>query len=143
MYLLYGDFFFALYKLNNQSINQSMFDPVSCMTGSPRLKESPDCLATPFYHRGDTTSQTLRMPTAYVITPTYARATQKPDLLRMCYTLTLAPHVHWIVVEDSPNRTADVSDHHAQSITYSKFIIGQLDTDSVKTVLSGHRGKSA
>ncbi|PVD25327.1 hypothetical protein C0Q70_15827 [Pomacea canaliculata] len=44
-------------------------------------------------------------PTAYVITPTYQRLTQEADLLRLCYTLMHAPHVRWIIVEDSDNKT--------------------------------------
>lgn len=41
------------------------------------------------------------MRTVYVITPTYARTTQQPDLTRMSQALMLAkPPLHWIVVED-------------------------------------------
>ena len=43
----------------------------------------------------------LRMRTVYVITPTYARSTQAPDLTRMCQTLMVAKQpLHWILVED-------------------------------------------
>ncbi len=37
----------------------------------------------------------------YVVTPTYARATQTADLTRLAQTLRLVPAVHWIVVEDA------------------------------------------
>jgi len=45
------------------------------------------------------------LPMVYVITPTYARPTQKADLIRLCYTLRLVPNVHWIVVEDAIAKT--------------------------------------
>lgn len=45
------------------------------------------------------------LATIYVITPTYARPAQKADLTRMCNTLRLVPKLHWLLVEDSPNRT--------------------------------------
>ncbi|EDV28661.1 uncharacterized protein TRIADDRAFT_49638 [Trichoplax adhaerens] len=41
------------------------------------------------------------MTTIYVITPTYARATQKADLIRLSQTLQHITDVHWIVVEDA------------------------------------------
>ena len=47
----------------------------------------------------------LPPPTIYMITPTYARWTQKADLTRLCQTLMHVPHLVWIVVEDSDERT--------------------------------------
>ncbi|PVD25383.1 hypothetical protein C0Q70_15883, partial [Pomacea canaliculata] len=52
-----------------------------------------------------TTAPTSSAPKAYVITPTYQRPTQEADLLRLCYTLMQAPHVRWIIVEDSDDKT--------------------------------------
>ena len=46
------------------------------------------------------------LPMVYVITPTYARPTQKADLIRLCYTLRLVPNVHWVIVEDADTPTA-------------------------------------
>ncbi|KAH9285246.1 Galactosylgalactosylxylosylprotein 3-beta-glucuronosyltransferase 3 [Echinococcus granulosus] len=43
--------------------------------------------------------------TIYVITPTFYRLTQKPELVRLCNTLSLVEDIHWIVVEDSQNKT--------------------------------------
>lgn len=40
-----------------------------------------------------------------MITPTYARPTQKADLMRLCFTLMHVPMLHWIVVEDSDSQT--------------------------------------
>lgn len=41
----------------------------------------------------------------YIITPTYRRPTQAPDLTRLMQTLRLATNLFWIVVEDSRNYT--------------------------------------
>ncbi|KAL5971702.1 Galactosylgalactosylxylosylprotein 3-beta-glucuronosyltransferase 2 [Taenia solium] len=44
-------------------------------------------------------------PTIFVITPTYSRPNQKPDLVRLCTVLGIAKGVHWIVVEDAMERS--------------------------------------
>jgi len=49
------------------------------------------------------------MPTVYVITPTYKRHTQKADLTRLSQTLLHVPRLHWIVVEDSEEKTGLVA----------------------------------
>ena len=41
----------------------------------------------------------------HMITPTYARWTQKADLTRLCQTLMHVRNLHWIVIEDSENET--------------------------------------
>uniref|UniRef100_A0A2C9K0T6 Galactosylgalactosylxylosylprotein 3-beta-glucuronosyltransferase n=1 Tax=Biomphalaria glabrata TaxID=6526 RepID=A0A2C9K0T6_BIOGL len=41
----------------------------------------------------------------YVITPTYARLEQKAELTRFSHTLLHVPNIHWIVIEDSPEKT--------------------------------------
>ena len=48
-------------------------------------------------------------PTIYMITPTYARWTQKADLTRLCQTLMHVPNLQWILVEDAEEKTALVS----------------------------------
>ena len=40
-----------------------------------------------------------------MITPTYARPTQKADLTRLCQTLMHVRNLHWIIVEDSDSKT--------------------------------------
>ena len=50
------------------------------------------------------------MPNVYAITPTYARATQRVDLISLCHTLMHVPHITWIVIEDSVNKTQPVRD---------------------------------
>lgn len=62
----------------------------------------------PVYFHGNT-NQTLHdsnsIPTIFIITPTHKRLTQKVDLTSLCYTLMLVPMVHWILIEDSDQRT--------------------------------------
>jgi len=45
------------------------------------------------------------MPTIFIITPTYARPTQKVDLTSMCHTLMHVPKVMWIIIEDADQKT--------------------------------------
>ena len=49
------------------------------------------------------------LPIIYIITPTNIRAEQKADLTRMSHTLKLVNNIHWIVVEDSENKSSMVS----------------------------------
>ncbi|XP_077561719.1 galactosylgalactosylxylosylprotein 3-beta-glucuronosyltransferase S-like [Haemaphysalis longicornis] len=49
------------------------------------------------------------VPTVYVVTPTYRRATQIPDLLRVAQSLMLTRNVFWILVEDAVRPTKAVS----------------------------------
>lgn len=44
-------------------------------------------------------------PLIYVVTPTYSRYVQKAELTRISQTLALVPNIHWILVEDSNNKT--------------------------------------
>ncbi|CAJ0961602.1 unnamed protein product [Ranitomeya imitator] len=55
------------------------------------------------------------MPVIYVVTPTHTRPHQRAELTRLSQTLLLVPALHWIVVEDSAQRTSLVSDLLAQS----------------------------
>ena len=47
----------------------------------------------------------MGLPTIYVITPTYARPTQKAELTRLCHVFLMVPNLHWILVEDSKSQT--------------------------------------
>ena len=49
----------------------------------------------------DRAPQAIPIRPIYVVTPTYTRATQLPDLTRLANTLRLVPRVHWLVAEDS------------------------------------------
>lgn len=48
-------------------------------------------------------------PTIYAITPTFARPVQKAELTRLAQTFMHVPTFHWILVEDSMNKTNLVS----------------------------------
>ncbi|KAM9827248.1 galactosylgalactosylxylosylprotein 3-beta-glucuronosyltransferase 3 [Neosynchiropus ocellatus] len=76
--------------------------------------------------KSETTKQPQKLavksavPTIFVITPTYARLVQKAELTRLSQTFLHVPHLHWIVVEDSPHKTPLVTDFLAKStLTYT------------------------
>ena len=50
-----------------------------------------------------------KIPWIFAITPTYARFTQKADLVRLSHTLMHVTNLHWILVEDHTFRTDLVS----------------------------------
>ena len=52
-----------------------------------------------------TAKSTSDLPWIYMITPTYARWTQKADLTRLAQTLMHVPNLHWLLVEDSEQKT--------------------------------------
>ena len=49
------------------------------------------------------------VPVIYMITPTHSCLTQKADLTRLCHTLMHVTNLHWIVVEDSVEKTSLVT----------------------------------
>ncbi|XP_076222786.1 glucuronyltransferase P isoform X1 [Nomia melanderi] len=46
----------------------------------------------------------------YIITPTYRRPEQIPELTRMSHTLMLVKNVHWLVIEDATVATKQVTE---------------------------------
>lgn len=44
-------------------------------------------------------------PTIYAITPTHNRPEQKADLVRLSYALRYVRNFHWILIEDSEQKT--------------------------------------
>lgn len=54
-------------------------------------------------------------PMIYAVTPTYTRYVQKAELTRISQTLALVPNVHWILVEDSDEKTDLVRNLLAES----------------------------
>ena len=57
------------------------------------------------------------VPTIYIITATYERPTQMPDLVRMEQTLRQVPSLLWILVEDSMHKTQHISNFLSRSRT--------------------------
>lgn len=45
------------------------------------------------------------LPVIYAVTPTYQRPVQKAELTRLSQTFLHIPNFHWVVVEDSSERT--------------------------------------
>eukprot|EP00042_Codosiga_hollandica_P050128 m.592722 g.592722 ORF g.592722 m.592722 type:complete len:314 (+) comp58022_c0_seq6:43-984(+) len=72
------------------------------------------------------------VPFLYLITPTYARPTQKADITRLCQTLHNVRNLHWIVIEDGEQTNIAVHralEHcHIQNFTY----ISERTPDSLK-----------
>jgi len=62
------------------------------------------------------------LPRLIVITPTYNRSTQIPDLIRLKQTLSLVPNCDWIIVEDSETQNPTVlsylNDYNSGDLVY-------------------------
>ncbi|XP_053998471.1 galactosylgalactosylxylosylprotein 3-beta-glucuronosyltransferase P-like [Hylaeus anthracinus] len=58
-------------------------------------------------HRSSTSDETSEP--LYIITPTYRRPEQIPELTRMSHTLMLVKNVHWLVIEDATIATKQVT----------------------------------
>ena len=58
----------------------------------------------------DVYGRPLSGPIIYVITPTYQRMAQQPDLTRLAQTLSHVPNLLWIVVEDAATKSQLVKD---------------------------------
>lgn len=50
-----------------------------------------------------------RLEPLYIITPTYRRPEQIPELTRMSHTLMLLENIHWLVIEDANVATSQVT----------------------------------
>lgn len=77
-----------------------------------------------------------KKPTIYAITPTFARPVQKAELTRLAQTFMHVPNFHWIIVEDSLNKTTLVSNllnesglayTHIVAVTPSNYKLGKND----------------
>lgn len=50
------------------------------------------------------------VPPLYVITPTYRRPEQIPELTRIAHTLMLVPNLYWLVIEDAKDKNQQVTE---------------------------------
>ena len=60
------------------------------------------------------------VPIIYMVTPTHSCLTQKADLTRLCHTLMHVTNLHWIVVEDSVEKTSLVTCFLARFVIVNK-----------------------
>ena len=72
----------------------------------------------------------------YMITPTYARWTQKADLTRLAQTLMQVPRLHWIVVEDSERKTELVTEFLRRRMEVLKITHLNVRTEEVRRCVS-------
>ncbi|XP_043214124.1 DNA-directed RNA polymerase II subunit RPB1-like isoform X1 [Amphibalanus amphitrite] len=89
---------------------------LSLQDGVPEMQVAPVVACPPVLVQG-----VLRGPaapaagardlaTVYVITPTYPRAVQVPEMTRLAQTLMLTSNVFWVVTEDAAQRTPAVTE---------------------------------
>ncbi|KAK1124771.1 hypothetical protein K0M31_006131 [Melipona bicolor] len=91
---------------NNSKITRPVFtgrfEPSRNATSSQRSQESSSSSSS--------VSLSERTPEPlYIITPTYRRPEQIPELTRMSHTLMLVKNVHWLVIEDAAVATKQVT----------------------------------
>jgi galactosylgalactosylxylosylprotein 3-beta-glucuronosyltransferase 3 len=77
------------------------------------------------------------LPWIYMITPTYARWTQKADLTRLAQTLMHVPRLHWIVVEDSEHKTELVTEFLRRKREVLKITHFNVRTEEVRRLKQG------
>ena len=74
-----------------------------------------------------------QLPYIYVITPTYTRLVQKADLTRLSQTLRLVHNLHWILVEDSKEKTELVTNFLVQcNLSYTHLNITETKKDAAR-----------
>jgi len=64
------------------------------------------------------------LPTIYIITPTYKRPEQIPDLTRLSQTLMHVPAIHWLLIEDAETLNPHVADIAKRSRVPFTHLIG-------------------
>ena len=73
-------------------------------TSSQRSQETSSSSSSAAASLSDRTPEPL-----YIITPTYRRPEQIPELTRMSHTLMLVKNIHWLVIEDAAAATKQVT----------------------------------
>lgn len=69
-----------------------------------------------------------RVPPLYIITPTYRRPEQIPELTRMSHTLMLVPNLYWLVIEDAKEKTPLVTQLLERTGLNYEHLIGIVQT---------------
>ena len=65
------------------------------------------------------------LPPLYIITPTYPRAEQIPEITRTAQTLLNVPNVVWLVSEDAPAPTPALTSYLNQSSLNAVYLRGE------------------
>lgn len=66
------------------------------------------------------------VPPLFIITPTYRRPEQIPELTRLAQTLMHIPNIHWLVIEDSVNKTSLVTQLLFRTGIPFEHLVGKL-----------------
>ncbi|XP_059162274.1 galactosylgalactosylxylosylprotein 3-beta-glucuronosyltransferase 3-like [Physella acuta] len=81
------------------------------------------------------------LPVIYLITPTYTRLEQKAELTRFSHTLKLVRNVHWVVIEDTEQKSQLVTNFlqqtglnytHLNVITPAQYKLANEDPNWLK-----------
>ncbi|XP_043504428.1 galactosylgalactosylxylosylprotein 3-beta-glucuronosyltransferase I isoform X1 [Polistes fuscatus] len=94
------------YLVSHKSYLESNRDYIASQNNFLRAMELYLRQAT---YNNNSTNVTYEKTRIYAITPTFTRAVQKAELTRLSQTFQLVPNFHWIIVEDSSERTQLVS----------------------------------
>ncbi|XP_070395755.1 galactosylgalactosylxylosylprotein 3-beta-glucuronosyltransferase S-like isoform X2 [Dermacentor albipictus] len=77
-------------------------------------------------------------PTVYVVTPTYRRATQAPDLVRLSQALMLAEaRIFWVVVEDAERPSTLITQVQRVGV----FPVGMIDQQNFSSPVVSPDGR--
>lgn len=74
----------------------------------------------------------------FMITPTYNRPTQVPEITRLCQTLMHVKSLHWIVVEDNEELSQKVADILDRCLVKNTYLRHKTPADRL-----GQRGTGA
>ncbi|XP_050713638.1 galactosylgalactosylxylosylprotein 3-beta-glucuronosyltransferase P-like [Eriocheir sinensis] len=105
--------------------------PSECGASLANLKDSLVRAIREEVERKDANSH---LPIIYVITPTYRRPEQMPELTRLAQTLMNVPRVHWLVAEDAQTTNTRV--------TYYLLQTGLSHTYLLTPMPAEHRNKT-
>ncbi|KZC14820.1 Galactosylgalactosylxylosylprotein 3-beta-glucuronosyltransferase P [Dufourea novaeangliae] len=87
-------------------VNRNTFEPIGNNSKMTRT-QSPTTSRSIELDQQGSTKETLEP--LYIITPTYRRPEQIPELTRMSHTLMLVKNIHWLVIEDANVATKQVT----------------------------------
>ncbi|KAK8726238.1 hypothetical protein OTU49_017482, partial [Cherax quadricarinatus] len=113
--LVYAVMLLVMLLLLYRYTEPTQVNHLQCLTAIEELKVS--LTRTVKEELGRKSPQDPKLPTIYIITPTYRRPEQMPELIRFAQTLMNVPNIHWIVADDANTTNYDVVDY----LTYSSI----------------------